>query len=421
MNTENWKSIAIVGRQPALGIAELESLYGAVNVTAFGSQSCLVNEEASSVPFTRLGGSVKLARILTPLPSVQWRDIESYLLKTVGEHAAYIPGKLTFGLSVYGLRISSKAVAATALQIKKVIKQSGHSVRMVPHKDVALSSAVVLHNHLTGPQGWELLVVSNGHQAYLAQTVHVQDIDAYTARDQARPHRDAKVGMLPPKLAQIIVNLAVGQIKNDERRTTNDGAEPKIQDQSSKICVLDPFCGTGVLLQEAMLMDYDIYGSDLDPRMVQYTIDNLAWLDQKYPHLGDYRRIEIGDATTHTWQLSGLGTQNSLLFVACETYLGKPLSTLPPSDMLSKIMYDVNLLHHKFLENIGRQIPAGTRLCIAVPAWRGKREFLHLPILDHLTDIGYTRMSFEHASFEELIYHRENQVVARELVVLIKN
>lgn len=411
-------SVAILGRQPALGVAELESLLGNDTVQPYGAQACLIARDASEIAFDRLGGSVKLARILTPLPSTQWKDIERYLLTTVGEHAAHIPGKLTFGISTYGLKVNARSVATTALQVKKVIKQSGHSVRMVPHNDLALSSAVVLHNNLTGEQGWELVIISDGQSAYLAQTTHVQNITAYTARDQARPHRDAKVGMLPPKLAQIIINLAVGGMKYEVRSTTSDGS---ISSPQPPICILDPFCGTGVVLQEAMLMDYDIYGSDLEPRMVQYSIDNMTWLDEKYPHLGDYRRIEIGDATNHKWNFSNLTTHNSRLIVAGETYLGKPLSQLPPSDQLSKIMYEVNLLHHKFLENIGNQIPAGTRLCLAVPAWRGKHEFLHLPILDHLTDIGYTRMSFEHAKSEDLIYHRENQVVARELVVLIKN
>ena len=58
---------------------------------------------------------------------------------------------------------------------------------------------------------------------------------------------------------------------------------------------------------------------------------------------------------------------------------------------------------------------------MAVPTWRGNREFLHLPTLDHLTDIGYTRMRFEHVSTEDLIYHRENQIVGRELLIIIKN
>jgi tRNA G10 N-methylase Trm11 len=398
MNQSDTKTIFILGRQPALGIVELESLYGAHVILPFGNSACLSSVEPETIDFDRLGGSMRLARVLTNLKTTNWNDVEKYLLEMAPKHAEFIDGKLTFGLSAFGLHVSPKRLSKTALLLKKALKSSGKSVRMVPHEKTELGSATVLYNKLTAKNGWELLIVSDGKSTFIAQTVRIQDIDAYSARDQARPQRDAKVGMLPPKLAQIIINLAVGK-KHDE-----------------KICILDPFCGTGVVLQEAMLMDYDIFGTDLEPRMVQYSIDNLAWLDKKYPDVGDYRRVEVGDATNHKW----IFRENSSIVVASETYLGQPLSSLPNSEHLSKIIYEVNLLHHKFLENIGKQIPSGTRLCMAVPTWRGKHEFLHLPTLDHLTDIGYTRMRFKHVEDRDLIYHRENQVVGRELLVLEK-
>ncbi|HMT55452.1 MAG TPA: hypothetical protein PKD20_01095 [Candidatus Saccharibacteria bacterium] len=404
-----FQTIAIHGRQPALGRAELESLYGADRLRAFGSVASLMTPEVTEIDFARLGGTVRLARILTELPSTQWRDIEMYLLEKTPEHASYVKGKLSFGLSVYGLQISPKKLAHTALAIKKAIRMSGASVRMVPHTALELGSATVIHNKLTGPQGWELLIVSDGKSAYLAQTVRIQDIESYTARDQARPYRDAKVGMLPPKLAQIIINLGVGKIEK------NNPPAGGMKNGLTTERILDPFCGTGVVLQEAMLMDYDIYGTDLEPRMVQYSIDNLAWLDTKYPHVGDYRRIEVGDASKHQWY-----EPEKITTVACETYLGKPLSALPPSDQLAKIMQEVNALHHRFLQNIGSQLKSGTRLCLAIPTWRGRHEFLHLSVLDFLSDLGYNRVKFTHAGNNELIYHREDQVVARELLVIIK-
>jgi len=41
----------------------------------------------------------------------------------------------------------------------------------------------------------------------IAHTIGVQDIDAYTHRDIGR-ERSMTVGMMPPKLAQIMLNLA---------------------------------------------------------------------------------------------------------------------------------------------------------------------------------------------------------------------
>lgn len=390
------KTIAILGRQPALGIAELESLYGAEHIQPYGSSACFIDMDSAEIAFERLGGTMRLGKVLSELPGTNWNDIEKYLLEAGPKHAETIDGKLSFGISVFGVAIPARKIAKTALLLKKAIKSAGNSVRMVPHNDVSLGSAQVLYNKLTAKNGWELLVVSDGRTAYLAQTTRIQDIDAYSARDQARPKRDAKVGMLPPKLAQIIVNLAASD------------TEPK-----DEVVVLDAFCGTGVVLQEASLMGFGVSGSDLEPRMVDYSSENMMWLRAKYPDKTTYLRVELGDAAKHTWHPVPQ-------IVAGETYLGQPLTTLPNGEHLSKIIYEVNLLHHKFLENIGKQIKPGTRLCLAVPTWRGRHEFLHLPTLDHLTDIGYTRTRFKHVNDEDLIYHRENQVVGRELLVIEK-
>ncbi len=48
----------------------------------------------------------------------------------------------------------------------------------------------------------------------------MQDVDEYAARDQARPKRDAYVGMLPPKLAQTLINNAYGNELSGEKRVT---------------------------------------------------------------------------------------------------------------------------------------------------------------------------------------------------------
>src|SRR3989344_1552325 len=275
------KSLAILGRQPALGLAELERIFGPEHIRPNDS-SALLDIDTSEINFQRLGGTIKVARILTPLPTISWTEIEKYLVEKVPEHLKHIPeGKFTLGLSVYGLDVQPHIINKTALLVKKVARRS---MRIVPNKTPALNSAQVLHNKLTHKGAWELLIVKNGQESILAQTMFVQDIEAYGARDQARPARDAKVGMLPPKLAQIIVNLAVGQI-----------------DQQKAVRILDPFCGTGVILQEALLMDYSVYGTDVDERLVNYSKKNLQWLIGKQPNIAGGVVVEQADATNYQW------------------------------------------------------------------------------------------------------------------------
>lgn len=392
------KSVCILGRQPALGLAELESLYGAEHTYPLPSkQAALLDIPAEEINFKHLGGTIKVARLLTQLPHSNFRQLIGFVIDEVPHHLQYVPpGKFTLGLSVYGLKASVPEINRATLEIKKSIKKIGRPVRVVPNKAPALNSAQVLHNKLTHKGGWELIFVADGQKTYLAQTFFVQDIEAYAARDQARPARDPRVGMLPPKLAQQIINLAV---------------PAKIKDQKSKIRVLDPFCGTGVVLQEALMMGYDVLGTDIDERMVEYAKTNIKWLVKQHPQIEGHAAIERADATQHEWP--------RFTTVASEVYLGRPLSSLPAPDKLKEIINDVNTITRKFLQNLAPQLKSGQRICLAVPAWRQPNgKFTHLPLVDKLTDMGYNSVRFKHVRSEDLIYFREDQIVARQLLVL---
>jgi tRNA G10 N-methylase Trm11 len=392
------KSICILGRQPALGLAELESLYGEAHVRRLDSHA-LLDLTAEDINFELLGGTIKTARILAVLPMTDWRKLSDYLAEKVPPYVKDMDeGKFTLGLSVYGPSPSVKQIEACLLEIKKEVRRTGRPVRIVPNKTPVLNSAQVLHNKLTHKGAWELLLVRDGRRTLLCQTLFVQDIEAYGARDQARPARDARVGMLPPKLAQIMVNLAAGSIRRDAK-------------DLSRVRLLDPFCGTGVILQEALLMGYSVMGTDIDERMTEYSRKNSRWLFKKYPALQGQVDIETADATNHKWP--GFST------LASEVFLGRPLNSLPPEDKLKQIISDADLIIKKFLRNIQPQLPKGRPVCLAVPAWRRPDgRLIHLPVLAKLTDMGYNYSDLKHVRREELVYFREDQVVARQLLRL---
>ncbi|HSX15723.1 MAG TPA: DNA methyltransferase [Candidatus Saccharimonadales bacterium] len=393
------QSVLILGRQPALGLAELESLYGAAVVQPFGPGAAGLDLHAHDVDFARLGGSTRLAHVLAELPAGDWKAIEKRLPELVLELALTLPdGKIQLGLSAYGLHVSPAKLNAAALTLKKTLRSRlDRSVRVIPNPETELGTAQVLHNHLTGPTGIELLVITHGQRTVIARTTKVQDITSYTLRDRGRPKRDARVGMLPPKLAQIIINLASGQ------------APP-----APGTIVLDPFCGTGVVLQEAMLMGFSAYGTDLEPRMIEYSRANLAWLRETIGIGTTSGRLEPGDATNYHWD-------DIFAVVAAETYLGRPFTAKPAPEVLAQTASEVNLILKKFLGNIHGQLAPGARLCLAVPAWQiSPGNFKHLPLIDGLGQLGYNLVRFEHIRDGQLLYYREDQIVARELLVITR-
>jgi tRNA G10 N-methylase Trm11 len=351
----------------------------------------------ADVPFDRIGGAIRLAKPINQVNARTWPEVVRALQKTLPGLIDYLPvdGKIKLGLSAFGFPVQAEQLLRTGLELKKVCKKAGRSVRLVPNVEPALNSAQVLHNSLTGELGIELLCIQQKDTIYIARTVAVQNIDAYARRDQGRPKRDAFVGMLPPKLAQTIVNLGVSQLP------------PNLE-----TVVLDPFCGTGVILQEALLMGYGAYGSDLEPRMIDYSRINLEWLATH--GVESTPELEVGDATEHQWT-------HPTSVVACETYLGRPLNNWPNPEKLQEIIGTCNVIIQKFMRNIAAQLPSGTRLCLAVPAWQAPNGTLyHLPILDHLEVLGYNRVSFSWAQEQEMVYRRPDQLVARELLVVTR-
>jgi len=407
------QSLMILGRLPALSLAELESLYGSEKLRPVGSQAVIVDVDPCLLAYERLGGSIKFCKVLTELDTTNWKQIEKFLVDVSPGHSErMVEGKMQLGLSLYGFSENIKQIEATGLSLKKAIRKTGRSVRLVPNQTAELSSAQVYHNKLTGPTGWELIFVKNGSKTVVAQTVKVQDIDAYTLRDRGRPKRDTRVGMLPPKLAQTIINLATGPISEEKLQNICDiPAGQPVPRTVLNQTILDPFCGTGVVLQEAVLMGYGAYGSDIEPRMVEYTRENLEWLAATYDFEPTAFPLEQGDATSHKWQ-------HAVDFVACETYLGRPFTSRPNPEVLAQTVADCNLIIKKFLQNIHAQLKPGARLCLAIPAWQtSKDSFKHLPLVDQISDLGYNRISFEHSK-DALLYYREDQVVARELLVL---
>lgn len=393
------KSLFVLGRQPAIGRAELESLFGSDHVKPIGEQAMACDIAPEDIPFERIGGAIRVARPIGEYPTANWPQVAQTTIKLFPTLLDKLPleGKIKLGLSTFDMNVNERHLLRTGLELKKVCKAQGRSVRIVPNTEPALNTAQVIHNQLTGDLGIELLFIRSGKEVYLAQTIQIQDIDAYAERDRGRPKRDAFVGMLPPKLAQTIVNLGAAQLP-----TTTDNI------------VLDPFCGTGVVLQEALLMGYGAYGTDLETRMIDYSRKNLEWLATRGAEHATSVELEVGDATTHKWI-------HPFSVVAGETYLGRPLSSWPTPDKLQEIMGTCNVILQKFLRNIAEQTPAGTRLCLAMPAWVGPNGRIHhLSLLDSLEVLGYNRVRFLWAQEQEMVYRRPDQLVARELVVITR-
>ena len=402
--------IAILGRQPALGIAELEKVFGGRAITRLSPQSVRIDGESFEIQ--RFGGVLKAGKIIAELSRSDWSQISQKIVQHYTNEWSSFGGKITLGISVYNFTISSREVQKTGIVLKQKLKKSGVNLRLVPNLEPALSTATSHHNKLgLAPNKVELIVVrTNDGKAVIAESTGSQNITAYARRDQERPKRDTFIGMLPPKLAQIMINLACGRLANGRWLMEDGGAAIA---NSRTPTILDPFCGTGVILQEALLMGYSAYGTDLSDKMIDYSDHNLDWLAKGHHAEFNYK-LAKGDAMTTKWQ-------SPIDAVVSETYLGQPFSAPPSPAKLDEVVRNCDHIITEFLKNLRPQIEPNTPICIAIPAWRDKDgHFTHLPIVATIARFGYKPHEFTNISQNDLLYYREDQVVARELLVLTR-
>jgi tRNA G10 N-methylase Trm11 len=381
--------IAILGRQTQLSLAELISLYGP-NVRADGPVAQI---ETDDIALDILGGSLKIAHPIAEFDHSSWSRLCQNLLTQVGweKHFGQTKQKLNLSLSVYNTRASDRQITGLGLQLKQVLRtQCNLNVRLVPSRGGSTNAASIIHNRIL-QSGADIIIAPFKRRWLIALTTQVQDIDKYALRDHGRPSRNAKIGLLPPKLAQILLNLT--------RPPAN-------------ATVLDPFCGGGVVLQEALLRGWNVMGSDKNPLQVEASRQNLRWLRQHF-RISAESDLTVADATSAHWAKRPDA-------VAAEIDLGPALATPQTPIRLAALKRQAENLTEAFLANLAPQIQPSTPVGLALPAWRVRDHFQRLDIVDRASSLGYTIKQFQPVPQQDLIYWRTDQLVGRELIILTK-
>jgi tRNA G10 N-methylase Trm11 len=374
-----------LGSHPKLSMAELESVLGFEGLELIDTKIA-----ASNLPYNInfLGGTIKIAELVAEINIDD--NLADNLHQIILKNSPKTEGKLNLGISVYGKKMPPPEITKLAFELKKSLKPK-LNLRLAPNRAQALDTAQLIGLKL-GRAGLELNLIFKKNKILVALTREIQNLSSYTLRDYERPARDARVGMLPPKLTQMMINLATAGKPSAEK------------------VMLDPFCGTGMVLQEAMLAGFSTVGSDIEPRMIEFSRTNLEWIKLKFKIETDYN-LKLGDATSALWP--------KFNFVVSEVFLGRPLNKLPKRKDLDEIIENVNLITKKFLLNLRKQISDNNAtICLAVPAWRDGKKIIDLPLIDQLENLGYNKMSLKFVSGRDLIYFREDATVARRILLL---
>ncbi|HSX24846.1 MAG TPA: DNA methyltransferase [Candidatus Andersenbacteria bacterium] len=387
-----------LGTNPLLSVSEIIAYLNrtATDYTVSRITRSYIRIETNMLPEDigdQLGGTIRIATDVAG-----WNHMPD-AEKIIAALSA-LPPKWVMGLSILSGSVSVKKFA---ISIKKAAKAQGSKLSFIEPKGSSLNAAQVLFNKLTENPNMDLSILRIGENYMLLKTIHIQNIAQYELRDTSRPARDARVGLLPPKLAQIMINLTMPQ-----KNTT----------------IYDPFCGMGTILQEAWIMGFQAIGSDASERMISASQENLAWIAQHFPVSPDIRpETFLHDVTQ---QFPEYLIEKKLTIIT-EPFLGTPL-THPLSSPEIEIFHNKIIeLYRFFFQNIRKVLAPGARVLVLLPCPKGQDGFTPLPrtFIDEIASIGYRKVQlaeqeitsyFQQAS-DPVLYARPDALVAREVTL----
>ncbi|MDF1496445.1 MAG: DNA methyltransferase [Patescibacteria group bacterium] len=349
-----------------------------------------------------LGGTVKLGDVIFhgPIAKITPEIIADLLApKTANKEGKR---SLDFGLTIYGSKSTQKKFFKLPIQLKKELKARGYSVRWVTGKgSEPLSPAAVAKCKLTENPNADLCIMVNENSVFIGKTTEVQDADSWSIRDFDRPKRDSKNGMLPPKLARMMVNMA----------QTPDGG-----------VLLDPFCGSGTVLMEAAIgTDIgQIIGSDIEDKQIHYTEANNNWLVQeKFITAKDAKRFRI--FTSDVKDIQKFIPAKSVDSIVTEGYLGPPLHGTESQKVLESNSADIQQLWIDSLKAIKPLLKPSATLVIITPEYKNPNGQAKVDLDNFYPKLGFKKRtpSINVQNSESVLsYFRENQFVKRNITIL---
>ncbi|PIP60707.1 hypothetical protein COX00_01975 [Candidatus Uhrbacteria bacterium CG22_combo_CG10-13_8_21_14_all_47_17] len=394
------KHFLLLGSQPRLSLAEAHAVIDGPSPMRYDALAVFSSGFWDDVFFqNRLAGTVKLGDIETEVPI---GELTPALLADIIE-AHPRADRILFGLSIYGAKKKeAQTLKNLPIQLKRELKTRGKSVRWVTGDEGKISPAAVAKLHLT-TEGYDFMIGIADGKALIGLTTQVQDADAWSKRDFGRPFRDAKTGMLPPKLARMMVNLAVG-------------LEP-IEDAT----LLDPFCGSGTVIMEAALLfpSLKLVGADIDTKQIAGSQENFKWLVQQ-------NLLPEESLQRITWRvhpakdLAAHMEGGPIRYIVTEGFLGRPLQGNESIKELESRMQEVKNIWEASLPALAALQPQGGRLVCTWPTYKLSEGLINLE-MDDIEDLGYRILDpliDWSANQEPILYTRPDQHLARRIVVL---
>lgn len=386
-------------REWKLSVAEIVNFFPESNIIFSGSWVLILgNIEKSYLQenFYKLGWTIKILE-LDFFANIE--DIYESILET----ALNTEWKFKYSLNLFWEK--SLKLENILKKTKNLLKNKSISARYFNKDDWKnLSSAQILGNSIL-KKWFDFNIINLWNIFYFGKTLEVQDIDAYSKRDFSK-NRDMQVGMLPPKLCQMMINIW----------------------KESKDCesknVYDPFVWLGTVLIEALNMWIpQVFWSDLSEKMVDESRKNISDFINK--NLLKNISFKIEKLNAKFINESEILQKEKIDLIVTEWYLWEIITKKNISlDRINKQKESLLSIYLKFFESLAKT-DFNWKIVICFPFWELNGKFIYFnEILEILNKFCVIENIFKNSEINlssksgSLLYKREKQLVWREIFKL---
>lgn len=374
------RNIFLVGKTPELALLELQTVLKRFGFSdklkpagefLYLPEAELPEDEIEKLQAV-LGGTVKIFKDLDQIGS-QDRAVD--IARILDRNTE---GKVSFTLLSF--EAGMRSLEDLSVEIKKELVKRGRLARYTkirpPHS-------------FAGTKTTEVLIYSLDGIARAAVRLAGQDLNRWNALDYDRPASDPAAGMLPPKVARMMVNIGIG--------TNSD----------SQASVYDPFCGTGTILLQAMELGFAAAGSDIRKEAVEMSRQNGEWYMNRFNNPQSFQVFKA-DATGVT----GGHLDNLPETIVFEGYLG-PAKIRPQK--LENLYKGLTKLYQGTFKNLAQILPKGKLMVAALPEFVTEKGVKTMDsLVDSCEKYGYTQF------VKPITYGRDQAIVKRRIYFLEK-
>jgi len=367
------KYFFILGRNPRLSVEEILSFFNVKHFSIKGNGMLAdLDEKIPEGILKNLGGTIAIGEILA---SGKIGEIKKQLDKTEVYKAE--PSKFNYVLWGFSSEENYDEILSYLKQrfrherLKPTRKNLTQRLSLQSGEEVSIAGNNVDE---------EYFIFSNDEEDFFGRIIEKTNPEEIEERDMNKPVRRQHLA-ISPRLAKIMINLS---------KVSSGGV------------LVDPFCGIGVILQEALLQDINVIGIDKDSAAIEGARQNLKW--KKFSEQ-NYQLIK-SDSTK-------VMTRNADVLVS-EPELGITLRKSPTKEKAEEILERYDYIVSRVLGNLRGRIRG--RMVITAPYIKLHDKKRIGPSLGRIQAQAGLRL---HKNFP-IPEFRENQIVGRQILVFEK-